>query len=516
MKIVTAAQMRALDRQTIQEARIPSLTLMERAGAGTVSEMQRFFGLLKGRRITILCGKGHNGGDGLVVARLLVKQRAIVRVLLLHPVTELAPDTRTMYRRLLRLAGRRLIDASPSAEHLSAHVDAAEILVDALLGTGLSSPVTGRYQSAIEVMNESGHPIVAVDLPSGLHADSGACLGAAVRATLTVTFGLPKYGLYLGDGIDLAGVVRVVDIGIPAEYAAAVDSPAFLLSGTRIAELIPARPPSAHKGTFGHAGIIAGAVGKSGAAALAAKAALRVGTGLVTVATPAGVNATIESKLLEAMTQPIPDTADHQFGRCSIEALVAFAQRKTGLAIGPGIGTDPETMEAVRRLLPQLLVPCVVDADALSAAAELPSPWAQCNTPMILTPHPGEMARLTGMEHGQAVNRDRAEIARGFAQRHRVIVVLKGARTVLGHPDGRIAVCPTGNPGLATGGTGDVLTGMIAGLLAQRLPPWDAACAGTYLHGLAGDLAAAVKGQAGLIAGDVIEQIPHAITHLTP
>ena len=515
MKLVTAAQMQELDRRTIREAGIPSLTLMEHAGTAVVEAMASRYGDLARTRVAIVCGKGHNGGDGLVVARLLSKRRAQVRVFLLHPVSDLAADSRTMYRRLLRAVSSRAVVAGATPEQLAKGLAASDLVVDALLGTGLSSPVAGAYAAAIDLMNRAGRPIIAVDLPSGLQTDRGEVLGQAVRADLTVTFGLPKLGLYLNQGIDLAGEVKIADIGIPIDYAKAVESPLSLLTQEEIARLLPARKPSAHKGTFGHVGIIAGSPGKTGAAAMAARAALRTGAGLVTVATPGGVNDVLESKLLEAMTYPVPDTADHTFGLKALDLLSSFVGARTAVAIGPGISTQPETVELVHRLLAQIERPCVLDADALNAVSDRPESLAQCRAPLILTPHPGEMARLVKAEGGQAVNRDRLTVTSSFAATHRTIVVLKGARTLLAHPDGRLAICPTGNPGLATGGTGDVLTGMIVSLLAQGLSPWDAACSATYLHGLAGDLAAHAHGQAGMIAGDVIAQIPYAIGQLS-
>ncbi len=517
MNIVTAAQMQALDRRTIHEANVPSLTLMERAGQQTVGVMEEVFGPLKHRSIVVVCGKGHNGGDGLVIARLLTQRKAAVRVILLHPVSDLAADTKTMYRRFVRVAGSRALCTATSpaqGNHLHKALAGAELIVDALLGTGLSSPVTGLHAEAIEAMTRADRPIVAVDLPSGLHADSGAILGVATRAALTVTFGLPKLGLYLGAGIDHAGTIYVADIGIPPEYSAAVSAPAVLLTAETVAALLPVRPLAAHKGTFGHLGLIAGSVGKTGAAALAARAAVRTGAGLVTVATPAGANATLESKLLEAMSCPVPETPDHTLALASLEPLLRFADHKTALAIGPGLGLHPETVQVVQTLLTRITVPCVLDADALNALAPAAAHWPQAKAPLVVTPHPGEMARLSGIESGQAVNRDRLGVAQQFARTHQVFVVLKGARTIVAHPDGRLAICPTGNPGMATGGTGDVLTGIIGGLLAQGLTPWDAACAGTYLHGLAGDLGAAQQGRAGLIAGDLVDHLPAAIRHV--
>jgi NAD(P)H-hydrate epimerase len=277
---------------------------------------------------------------------------------------------------------------------------------------------------------------------------------------------------------------------------------------------LPPRKLSSHKGTFGHAGIIAGSVGKTGAAALAAQAALRVGTGLVTVATPSSVNDILEAKLFEVMTLPLPETKDRTLARSALDQVLAFMQARTALAIGPGLSTHPETVDLVRVMMKHVDRPTVIDADALNALAGQTSLLAQCKAPPVLTPHPGEMARLAGDTTPQIVNTDRIGIARRFSREWGVFLVLKGARTVIARPDGFVAVCPTGNPGMATAGTGDVLTGMITGLLAQGLPTWDAACAATYIHGYAGDLAAQELGLAGMVAGDLIAQIPHAIRQL--
>ncbi len=514
MKIVTAAQMQALDRLAITQARIPSLALMERAGAAVVAAMEETFGPLAGKSVAVVCGKGHNGGDGFVVARLLRRNRVRVRVLLLHRTTDLAGDARTMCRRFANTAAATALQVCPSSHHLEKVLTSSDLIVDALLGTGLSAPVRGPYLEAIETINLAAHPsrpVIAVDLPSGIHADTGAVLGAAVRATVTVTFALPKLGLYVGAGIDHAGTVRIADIGIPQSYADRIESRISLIGSSAVLDHVPRRIPSSHKGAYGHAGIIAGSVGKTGAAALAAQAALRVGAGLVTVATPASVNDTLEAKLLEAMTIPMPETKARTLARSGLDRLLAFIRDRTAVAIGPGLTTHPETVELVHALVAQMDKPAVLDADALNALAGRQALLASCKVSPILTPHPGEMARLEEDATPQSVNADRIGTASRFAQGRGVILVLKGARTVVAHPDGRVAICPTGNPGMATAGTGDVLTGIIVGLLAQRLDAWDAACAGTYLHGLAGDLAAAQLGPAGMIAGDVIERIPHAL-----
>jgi hydroxyethylthiazole kinase-like uncharacterized protein yjeF len=511
MKIVTAAQMKELDRRTIAEAKVPGATLMERAGSGVVEAMGRAAGPLAGKTVTILCGKGNNGGDGFVVARLLRKQRAAVRVLLLAGPGDLSGDAKTMYRRFLSAAGAKSVSAAPSADTIRTSLAQSDLIVDALLGTGLSASVSAPYRTAIEAINEASVPVVAVDLPSGIHADTGAVMGAAVRADMTVTFGLPKLGLYTGAGLDHAGRIEVVDIGIPRAFVESITSRSALLTQETVRRLIPDRRVSSHKGTYGHAGIIAGSVGKTGAAAMAARAALRVGAGLVTVATPAGVNDTLEAKLLEAMTAPMPETKARTLARAGLEEVLSFINARTAVAIGPGLTTHPETVELIHALLPRLEKPSVLDADALNALAGRTSLLDACKIPPILTPHPGEMARLAEGTSTRSINDDRIGTAVTFARARNVMLVLKGARTVVAHPDGRAAICPTGNPGMATAGTGDVLTGMIVGLLAQGLSPWDAACAGTYLHGLAGDLAATERGLAGLIAGDVIERIPDAL-----
>jgi NAD(P)H-hydrate epimerase len=516
MKIVTAAQMQMLDRRTIEEARVPGRVLMERAGQAVVAVLDRVLAPepLSGRKMTIVCGKGNNGGDGFVIARLLRRRGIKPAVLLLAKPADLKGDALSMYRRYRRMPNAAAVRVNPSEEQLRHHLAESDVIVDALLGTGLTSSVKDHYRTAIEAINRSERPVMAVDLPSGLHADHGAVMGAAVRATWTVTMGLPKLGLYLGAGIDHAGEIHVADIGIPPSLVEAVPGDIHLIMPDEVRSLLPLRRRSAHKGTFGHVGVIAGSVGKTGAAAMAARAALRSGAGLVTVATPSGVNHTLESKLLEVMTIPMPETKAHTLARSGLDRLLLFANARSAVALGPGLTTHPETVDLVQALVPRLEKPSVLDADALNALAGRVDLLLQSKTPLILTPHPGEMARLEEQATAQSVNADRIGSAMRLARTRRVIVVLKGARTVLAHPQGSVAICPTGNAGMATAGTGDVLTGMIAGLLGQGMAPWDAARCATCLHGLAGDLAAARLGERGLVAGDVIEHIPHAFIHV--
>ncbi len=509
--IVTADQMRTLDHRTITEAHVPSLTLMERAGAGVVTHLEERYGPLAGKSIAIVCGKGNNGGDGFVVGRLLRRKKARAQLLLLVAPTDLSRDAKTMYQRFQRAAGQSAITRPTDVEEIRRRLAASDVIVDAIVGTGLSTPITGLYLDAILAINAAARPTVALDLPSGLHADTGSVLGAAVQANLTVTFGLPKIGLYNGSGIDCSGTVRLVDIGIPAAFVEAVGSRLMLLTGAAAHAALPTRRPSSHKGTYGHVGVIAGSVGKTGAAAMAALAALRIGTGLVTVAVPSSVNDVLEAKLLEVMTLPMPETKARTFARTGLERLLAFAGARDAVVVGPGLTTHPETVDLVQEFVKRIDKPCVLDADALNALAGKASLLTECKRPPVITPHPGEMARLETEATTQSVNQDRLGTATRFARERGVFVILKGARTVIARPDGLAAICPTGNPGMATAGTGDVLTGMVGGFLAQGLSPWDAACAATYFHGLAGDLAASLLGQAGMIARDLIRQIPHAL-----
>ncbi len=348
----------------------------------------------KGKKVVILCGKGNNGGDGLVVARLLAKKGAKLKVVLMAPLKELSPDAKIMYRRLSKIIRPSLFTVNPSEESLHSLTQDADILVDALLGTGLSSLVRPPYSFAIEAMNASQAFTVAIDIPSGLDSNTGAMLGVAVQADLTVTFGCPKLGLYLGSAIDKVGTIQVIDIGIPQDFVLDLNPQIHLLSQEMIRPLIPLRPPSSHKGTFGHAGIVGGSQGKTGAPAMAGLGALRIGTGLVTVATPQSVSPILESKLLEVMTEPMPESSQHLLGMEAYPALLAFAATKSALAFGPGMGISPETTEVLRHLLPQLKAPCVLDADALNGLAQHCQIFSSMKQPPILTPHPGEMARL--------------------------------------------------------------------------------------------------------------------------
>ncbi|MEI8191200.1 MAG: NAD(P)H-hydrate dehydratase, partial [candidate division NC10 bacterium] len=389
-------------------------------------------------------------------------------------------------------------------------VHSADLVVDALLGTGARGSARGILAEIITLVNQAGRPVAAVDIPSGLGADLPDPLGPAIRATLTVTFAHLKPSLVLYPAAGYAGLVRVVDIGIPGSLGPDGAPDMALLEPGDVAPAFPPRDPTAHKGSFGHVLVVAGSVGKTGAAVLAALAAQRSGAGLVTLAAPASLNPILEMKLTEVMTEPLPETDGHTIGLDALEPLLRLAEGKTAVAIGPGLGTHPATQQLVRALLARLRLPMVVDADGLNALAGEPESLGQAAGPLVLTPHPGEYARLLGVPRSEMLA-DRIRLVRETAARFRLTLVLKMARTLVADSHGTLAVVPTGNPGMATGGTGDVLTGLIAGLIAQGIAPAESARAGAYLHGLAGDLAAGRLGQEAMLAGDLLESVPEAI-----
>lgn len=498
MRLVTGAEMRAIDRAAIEGCGVPGLTLMERAG----SAVARCAGALArpGGRILVVCGAGNNGGDGWVAARLLHAEGRDVRVAALAPVERLHGDALAAARAALQ-AGVQV------AEGDRFEAGPGDVVVDALLGTGLTRAPEGAFAAAIERIARSraaGARVLAVDVPSGLSADVGRPLGACVCADRTVTFAFPKRGLVLHPGPEYAGEVEVVDIGIPAEAAASVATGCELLEEEAARALVPRRAADAHKGDAGRLLVVAGSPGKTGAAHLALAGALRGGAGLVTLAARPEVLPVALAGRPEAMSAALPGQGP--LGAADLEALVGVAEGVDAVAIGPGIPRGEETAGLLRRFLERARVPAVLDADALNALAQDPSLLTDLPAPVVITPHPGEMARLVRGTIA-AVQEDRVGIAEERARAWGCVVVLKGARTVVaaaGHPP---TVIPTGNPGMATGGTGDVLAGLVGALLAGGLAAFDAARVGAFVHGLAGDLAAARHGERGLLAGDVADEL---------
>jgi NAD(P)H-hydrate epimerase len=510
MKVLTAAQMQAIDRQTIDRIGIPGVVLMENAGRGVAEEIARRFSTADPLRALVMAGKGNNGGDGYVIARHLLNKGWGVQILVLAERDAIKGDAAVNLHSFEQCGGHvSFVLNTEELETALASTGEFSVLVDALFGTGLCKPVQGLYQKAIEWLNQQSSQVVAVDIPSGINASTGQVPGTAVNAALTVTFAFPKVGQVSYPGAGLTGELVTVDIGIPEQIAAQVPVSCILVDAAEARRLLPTRSRDGHKGTFGHLLVVAGSTGKCGAAVMAAESGLRGGAGLVTLACPQCVQPTIASKLTEVMTVPLADF----MGELCLQAfddLLALAEGKQALAIGPGIGLGEETSALIRRLVQGSDLPTVIDADGLTAlSGHMHVLDHQNDRQIILTPHPGEMARLTGLSVA-GIQANRFNVARDFAVRHRVVLVLKGARTLTASPDGKVHINSSGHAGLASGGMGDVLTGLIGSLLAQGLTAMDAATLGVYLHGLAADRLLATFGDAGLLATDVMFEIPAA------
>lgn len=498
MLLVTAEQMRALDRETIETVGVPGVVLMESAGRGVVDVMARHFDVAHAR-VVAFCGPGNNGGDGFVVARHLANRGADVIVALVGDRDKIKGDARIHFDACAK-SNVRIFEADKAPLHRN------DLVVDAIFGTGLQRAVgAGAARDAIARMRAHRGPVIAVDVPSGLDADRGI-IGPCVRADHTVTFAFAKIGLVGADEQAVVGTLHVADIGIPGKLARERGVKAELLDDAVLAPL-RARPLSGHKGTHGHVLVVAGSRGKTGAALLCGTAVLRSGCGLCTVAMPGDAAALVEGRVPELMIEAVGDVQSLMVG-------------KKAAAVGPGMARDDAARDRLRALGTSEL-PLVVDADALNAIAADRDLLPRRGSPTVLTPHPGEAARLLGATSG-AVQEDRIGAARAIADKFGAVCVLKGARTVIAAPDGRLAINPTGNPGLGTAGTGDVLTGIVAAALARMhggggengsgaVDPFAAACAAVYLHGAAGDRAARERSQTGLMASDLLDELPHLL-----
>jgi ADP-dependent NAD(P)H-hydrate dehydratase / NAD(P)H-hydrate epimerase len=515
MLIVTAEQMREMDRLTIHEYGVPSLALMERAGEGIARViLDRFFKAAK-KGVLVVAGKGNNGGDGFVVARLLKQKRIPCEVVLLARRGGLSTDAAHNLRAFIKRKGKVVEIDAGGLTQLGRRISQSGLLVDAILGTGVKSEVTGLFAEAITLMNASGLPIVSVDIPSGLDTDRGTALGVSIQAEMTVALGYPKLGEVIFPGLSSVGELAVADIGIDHRAVEKVAPKTELLDDEMIRWLVPRRDPDTHKGTYGHLLVMAGSRGKTGAAILACRAAMRMGAGLVTLAAPRSLNDIFASSLVEVMTEPLRDNVAEEMEPLGDAEWRRLLERKNALLFGPGVGVTEAARNALRWLLKTLEVPWVIDADGLTNLAIDIDRLRSAKSPPILTPHPGEMARLIGRDTA-AINKDRVGAAQFFAVTHRCHVVLKGARTVIATADGRVFINPTGNPGMASGGMGDVLAGMLAALLGQGFSPEDAMKLGVYLHGLVGDRVAAERGPIGLIASDIIEGLPAGLRQISP
>ncbi|MFI5316090.1 MAG: NAD(P)H-hydrate dehydratase [Myxococcota bacterium] len=489
----TGAEMRAIDGDAISRLGIPGRTLMEAAGRAVAEAVARYFP--EKRRPLVACGSGNNGGDGYVAARALAEQRRGVqpRVLEVARPDRQSPESKAN-RDLLAAAQIELATARDEAS-LRAALSGCDLIVDSVFGVGLTRPVEGEAALLLRALAESGLPIVSVDLPSGISSDTGAPLGFALEPELIVTLGLPKLGLALQPS---AARVVVADIGLPLESIARAGVRQHQLTRRAAQQLQPPRPLASHKGTFGHVLVVGGALGKTGAALLSAHGALRAGVGLVTIAAPRSLVPIFASQLAEVMCAVLDDGGSGELVAAHAAPLLREAAARDALVVGPGLGQAEGAAALARELATHAGVAAVVDADALNAFAGAPEAL-RSQLPRVLTPHPGEAARLLGSSTA-AVQADRAAAARSLAERSGAVVVLKGARSVVAAPDGELSINSTGGPGLAAGGSGDVLAGVIAALLARGSSAWDAARLGAYLHGLAGDLGPSQGGLASELA----------------
>ncbi|MHB9144935.1 MAG: NAD(P)H-hydrate dehydratase [Symbiobacteriia bacterium] len=516
MKVAYNRQVRSIDQRASNDFGVPSLLLMENAGAGVAAAAQRLLPDGSQGPVLVLAGKGNNGGDGLVAARHLQAAGLAVTVALFADPQDLTGDARTN----LEIAQRCGLDISivRSEAELGGLAGLAylgpALVIDALLGTGVTGAPRGLMAAGIRFVNGMAAPVLAVDIPSGLDADTGRAEGDCVRATCTVTMGCLKPGLLQYPGRDLAGEVQVVSIGWPLPAVQAEKLSLAVTTAAEAAALLPRRRPDAHKGDAGHLFVAAGSRGLTGAAALTSLAGLRSGAGLVTLGTPASQQPVLAGRLTEVMTLALPETASQSLAEAALPAILEFLEHADALALGPGFGRDPGSAALVRQLAVAAPRPAVVDADALHALAGQLDLLRGAVAPRVLTPHPGEMAVLLGRPV-QDVQGDRIGAAREAARLASAVVVLKGAPTVIASPDGEVRLNPTGNAALATAGSGDVLTGMIGGLLAQGCSAWDAAVVGVYLHGICGDLAAAAVGPVGALAGDFLDRIPAGLQRVT-
>jgi NAD(P)H-hydrate epimerase len=502
MKVVTGREMADLDKAAIEGIGIPSLLLMENAGRGVADSIKERYPNCK--KAVVIVGRGNNGGDGLVVARYLINSGVEVKTFIIGEKEKLSPPTKTNASILEGM--KAPIKYIQDVKEVAAEMEKTDLVIDALLGIGIKGEVRGLYRKVIELINASQN-IVAVDIPSGLEASSGQIAGVCVKANLTVTMELPKLGLLLYPGREYVGELVVKKIGYPTRLVEEFETNLELVEDALVKKKMPPRKPYSHKGTYGRVFVLAGSVGMTGAAALTAESALRAGAGLVTLGIPQSLNPILEEKLTEVITRPLPEI-DGALSPEALSQIEDILKEQDVLAVGPGISQRPQTAQLIRELLPKMKLPLVIDADGVNNLTV--DILNELNAPTILTPHPGELSRLIKKPIAQ-IERDRVGTAKEFACNYNVVLVLKGVPTVTSLPSGEVYINPTGNSGLASGGSGDVLTGIIAGLLAQGAKPGEAGFMGAYIHGLIADLLKEELGERAMIAGDLVRKMPEAL-----
>ncbi len=511
MKVVSPEQMKKIDECAINEYGIPGILLMENAAAAVAAQARAMMGGCAGKRVTVVAGRGNNGGDAFAAARLLHSKGADVRVYLVGEKAGLSGDA-LFNMEILERIGTGVTEITENIEMSSFLADmyTSDLVIDGLFGTGLSRDIEGTAAEVIARINQFGRPVLSIDIPSGIDGRDGSIRGVCVKADATVTFGLPKLGLVLHPGCLYTGTLITADIGIPPCVIGKQDIKTGIIDLDMVSAMIPQRKPDSNKGDYGRVLIVTGSTGMTGSGCLASMAALRTGAGLVYTGVPQSLAPVYSSHMTEPIVIPLEDSGTGRLSASCTEHILGLMDKMDVVAIGPGLTAGDDIRKIVGAVIENCRVPLVMDADALNAISADPSVLKKLKAEAVLTPHPGEMARLTGTNTKQ-VQSDRIGTATAFAQQYGVTVVLKGNRTVVAYPDGRVLINTTGNAGMATAGTGDVLTGMIAGIAAQGVPAGDAAAAGVYLHGLAGDAAADCKGMHGMVAGDIVDILPVAI-----
>ncbi len=514
MKIATSGQMNEIDSRTINDIGIPGTVLMENASLKVVQVVAESLGNVQGKSICIFAGKGNNGGDAFAVARHLFNMGACIKVYIIAKKTDIKNDAAVNLNILenMKVETVELLDYT-QIPCLNTHLKTSDMIVDGLLGTGFKGKISGLMEKVIELANNSGKPVISIDIPSGVNGDTGETPGICIKANKTVTFALPKTGLVVYPGCEFTGELIVADISIPKSVVESMDIKLHLMDDMFVSELIPQRYGESNKGDFGKVLIVSGSEGMTGSGCLAANAAFSVGAGLVYLGVPASLSVVYNSNLIETIVVPFKDNKKGYISKESIREILDRMEKMDVAAVGPGLSNRDDILKIVSSIIESARIPLVLDADALNAISKDVSVLKKLKSEAVVTPHPGEMARLCGISIKEVQN-NRIKTAQDFAYNWGVVTVLKGARTVIAYPDGSTYINPTGNPGMASAGMGDVLTGVILGLMGQGLKPGDAATAGVYIHGASGDRAAREKGVHGLIASDLIKELPYSIKML--
>ncbi|MCX7920993.1 MAG: NAD(P)H-hydrate dehydratase [Clostridia bacterium] len=514
MKVATPVQMNEIDRMTINGMGIPGVVLMENAALKVFEEVDKILGVLSRKTVIIFAGKGNNGGDGFAVARHLFNKDTRVIVYIVLPKKDIKGDA-GINLDIIENMGVEIIelDNNTQVKDIENRLIEADLIIDGIFGTGLKGDVSGVIRSIIEAINGSGKHVLSIDIPSGLSGETGKVLGECIKAHKTVTFALPKVGLVIQPGCEYTGELIVADIGVPRRVIDSVNIKVELIDKGLVSSLIPSRHSETNKGDYGKIFIVTGSLGMTGAGCLTAGAALRTGAGLVYLGVPASLTSIYDTMITESITLPLDDGGSGYLKKEGLELVLKQLDKSTAAAVGPGLSVSDDIIQLVSRIIEYSKIPLILDADALNAISKDVEVLKKLRCEAILTPHPGEMSRLTGLSI-EEIQHNRLEVACEFAKKWGVITVLKGYRTIVAAPGGKVFINPTGNSGMATGGTGDVLTGIIAGLVGQGIKPLGAAVAGVFLHGLSGDSVAETKGKHGLTAGDLVNEIPYAIKQL--